>query len=724
MGTRWHERSCTAPDVIIDHSTGLPHCQSCTAFPHVDSLINDKSDTNSPPTITQDEPLGEDLGLFWPATVAYTQADGSFANRSHETVKDTAGSTGFDDAPAYQTSSSPVYPDTLRSNEFRLLSLSPPLANGSGGLVHADLTTFSHDDCPEYETVSYTWGGEDDDSTLCKPVFIGPYWDILLQTKNCWAMLKHMRPRSGERIIWVDAICINQSSSTERENQVAKMGRIYEEGLRVCVFLGEDVLQPIGIASYPARRNLSTLPLRSPLNNNDSSSPNSISDLTLEDVLRRRYFSRSWVVQELILAPQAVVRIGPTEYLADHHTKQDIGRIDRHWAWQSTAAPWFQHVTQRSLARGSEHGLLEILRLTWDCHCTDSRDRVFGVLGLIQPDYSQPKIRPDYSISAQHAFIGIFAHCLIHLGDIGVFSAASGIHHWKKYPSWVPAWKSTVPFPEPVDLNSAVVIIWMQKWQDDTSLRIDRGRFEMEQLRGRLYPKSIFSHTPRNEREGYHQKYYSETEAMELSARGDWSPDYRVVQFLPILWEAELDHHQAGNSSEGETAFLDVEPSWHNLCSVSAQTGALAIQLVRLLCIRYQPTLVSRMGSLFCYRVPSQRPFEDSKPNALHDDTPYLIFVTRTESLQDLIQPEKDHLFILDRKFSQPVFLILRETGDCGNFELVAPCEQIFFTHISYPLAVTDGIRLKDIRKAWNISHAFADVVSRSASRLDNSTLR
>jgi hypothetical protein len=88
------------------------------------------------------------------------------------------------------------------------------------------LHTYTQDDCPEYETVSYTWGGEEGDSSLCKPIFLGPYWDVLFQTRNCWDMLKLLRPREGFRMVWVDAICINQRDKEEREDQVAKMGRI------------------------------------------------------------------------------------------------------------------------------------------------------------------------------------------------------------------------------------------------------------------------------------------------------------------------------------------------------------------------------------------------------------------------------------------------------------------------------------------------------------------
>lgn len=64
-----------------------------------------------------------------------------------------------------------------------------------------ELETYRHDACPEYETTSYAWSGEDGDSTLSYPIYIGKYWDVPFQTKNCWFMLQYLRPGRGIRIV-------------------------------------------------------------------------------------------------------------------------------------------------------------------------------------------------------------------------------------------------------------------------------------------------------------------------------------------------------------------------------------------------------------------------------------------------------------------------------------------------------------------------------------------
>jgi hypothetical protein len=108
--------------------------------------------------------------------------------------------------------------------------------------VHVSLETFSNDSHPEYETVSYIWGGENGDNSLRGPIFIGSYWDVLLQTENCWSMLRSIRPKRGERLVWVDALCINQQNLDERTSQVAKMRRIYEQCSRIIAYLGNDLV--------------------------------------------------------------------------------------------------------------------------------------------------------------------------------------------------------------------------------------------------------------------------------------------------------------------------------------------------------------------------------------------------------------------------------------------------------------------------------------------------
>ncbi|PWY68961.1 hypothetical protein BO94DRAFT_550921 [Aspergillus sclerotioniger CBS 115572] len=50
--------------------------------------------------------------------------------------------------------------------------------------------------------------------------------------------LQHLRLSDQERILWGDAVCINQSNMAERKHQVQQMGHIYARAEQVIIWLG------------------------------------------------------------------------------------------------------------------------------------------------------------------------------------------------------------------------------------------------------------------------------------------------------------------------------------------------------------------------------------------------------------------------------------------------------------------------------------------------------
>ncbi|OCK75953.1 hypothetical protein K432DRAFT_464443, partial [Lepidopterella palustris CBS 459.81] len=588
----WHELACAAPNVTVDRYTENIRCQCCNSSPRLDELLAGLTVLNPYSSIPANEET--DLHLFWPTSVPYNRRSQGPSLADGETII-REGESAPEVTLLQQACTSPIYTHSLRQCELRLVHLASPLEGDLESPVYAELKTYNHDDCPEYETVSYTWGGEEDDTTRCKPVFIGPYWDILLQTKNCWDMLMLMRPSSGQRVIWVDAICINQRNHTEREDQVAKMCRIYEDSMRVFVFLGNDIVHSVGNASYPTRRKLHTLPRESM--DGDGSGSHQTGLFTLNSLLKRRYFNRIWVVQEMILSPQVIIRIGSSEYRIDPHTSRDIAKQDPRWNWDCTAAPWLQHAGQRSLTAEGTSSLLEMMRLTWKCQCTDPRDKVFGILGL---DDSAIPVRPDCSISLEHVFIGIFAHCLINLRDTRVLSWASGIQGQYDYLSWVPAWKSSTAFPEPSDSANDVYKRWSLEWKREFVRQIDRYRFDMEYYRRKLQgikpePGVFPKHRKWKER---YQKYWLQEDSQALKDRDEWDRrEFSAVQFLSIVVAPEhSDQEQIYVDMRGKEHCSDTPGvntkvenfegmSWHDNASVSAESEILSIPLIHLQCI-------------------------------------------------------------------------------------------------------------------------------------------
>jgi hypothetical protein len=94
-------------------------------------------------------------------------------------------------------------------------------------LVHARL-----DDAPEYESLSYAW----EEAALSRVVEIEGH--ALPISPALETALRHLRTRTKDRVLWIDALCINQADNGERNNQVGFMDDIYAVAKRVVVWIG------------------------------------------------------------------------------------------------------------------------------------------------------------------------------------------------------------------------------------------------------------------------------------------------------------------------------------------------------------------------------------------------------------------------------------------------------------------------------------------------------
>lgn len=105
-------------------------------------------------------------------------------------------------------------------------------------------------------------------------------------TSNLHVALLHLRNRFFERILWVDAVCINQDDDGEKGLQVQSMGEIYASANGVVVWLGEaaddsdNAFEELGEA---ARAPQEFLNLGEP------------DEKAIIAVLKRPWFERIWV---------------------------------------------------------------------------------------------------------------------------------------------------------------------------------------------------------------------------------------------------------------------------------------------------------------------------------------------------------------------------------------------------------------------------------------------
>ncbi|KUJ13322.1 HET-domain-containing protein, partial [Mollisia scopiformis] len=121
--------------------------------------------------------------------------------------------------------------DTLQS-EIRLISLQPSQHDND---IECQLLSANLDEQPVFEALSYEWGPPTPLSH-CSWIKLDGHNSPVRE--NLRAALSCLRFKDKARIIWIDALCINQKDVKERNHQVAQMGKIYSQASRVIAWLG------------------------------------------------------------------------------------------------------------------------------------------------------------------------------------------------------------------------------------------------------------------------------------------------------------------------------------------------------------------------------------------------------------------------------------------------------------------------------------------------------
>jgi hypothetical protein len=191
-------------------------------------------------------------------------------------------------------------------NSTRLLQIAP---GGKGSEIYClifDHTIQRDQVSSPYEALSYVWG----DPTERRRIGLrdtgteGPlqrnvsYLDI---TTNLYAALQRLRDTAFPRLLWVDAICIDQENMQERAVQVRSMATIYIHASRVIVWLGAETddstlaLADIERVAQARRRSMSTNKLPSKADTSDAQIITAEAQTAILKFLNRDWFHRIWV---------------------------------------------------------------------------------------------------------------------------------------------------------------------------------------------------------------------------------------------------------------------------------------------------------------------------------------------------------------------------------------------------------------------------------------------
>jgi hypothetical protein len=287
-----------------------------------------------------------------------------------------------------------------------------------------------------YEALSYSWGT----STETIPISINARHSMHIRT-NLHSALRHLRRQKDDRILWIDAVCINQKDNVEKNHQVRMMKRIYEYADQVVIWLGEAI-EHTGRAFE--KLNKAAEYMREPDPDVTAKPPQWIKDelfgtetwTALMDISRREWWTRIWVIQEVALAKQAVIACG------NHHLSADCYN-EAMQLLSATFILWdemdnFEWRRLKSeLPKKTTNNLLQLAQKYRGLKATNPRDKLYGLLGLAEG----MNFEPEYQLSVRGVYGRFVEACIESSGTLDVLSFVSPtFHNTLSLPSWVPDW--------------------------------------------------------------------------------------------------------------------------------------------------------------------------------------------------------------------------------------------------------------------------------------------
>jgi hypothetical protein len=308
---------------------------------------------------------------------------------------------------------------------------------------------------PKYAAISYAWG-----DPLLKHKIKCEDGELSV-TENVKVLLGHLRDPGEDKLIWIDAICINQNDFEERGQQVRLMGQIYSSAEEVKIWLGpeeddsallEQFIPRLAEVFWRSRRTqLFTDEVLFQKTKTDRSSPEWIA---LKRLFERPWFNRTWVVQEIVASTQHTFICGDHQIRAEslvlvasqlRHLYLSGNNFVRHHGFDFAVISKFLRMARiwKSRMRGEKINLSYLTYSFWSSQSSDPKDKIFSMLGL--DNEMAIRMMPDYRDSVQAVYTKATRESLLSGKSTGILSLA-GIGHRRvldDLPSRVPDFSIT-----------------------------------------------------------------------------------------------------------------------------------------------------------------------------------------------------------------------------------------------------------------------------------------
>ena len=308
------------------------------------------------------------------------------------------------------------------SQQIRLVSILPVQGRKR---LHLNLETTSIDQVEgQYEAVSYMWGPP---SPLRHIIINGK---TLRLRKNIWRCLRHLRDQNlTESRLWIDTICVDQSNDHEKSQQVSLMARIFKSASKVLIWLGSTSLQThlLPHGSVSLHHSIEALPPKDwdcwidVLGYTDSRRRSLENQIM--SIVYNSYWYRLWIIQEVSLAQNACIVFGKAmlgvDCIPPLHAAARENSKPGYRAWiarqqdpeietLSTALLDFHPMLRVcGVNRTIKESLSDLVRTYHWRRCTDPRDYIFALLGLLENHH---QIQIDYTLTHEEIAVRVLQH--------------------------------------------------------------------------------------------------------------------------------------------------------------------------------------------------------------------------------------------------------------------------------------------------------------------------
>lgn len=300
----------------------------------------------------------------------------------------------------------------------------------------------------------------------------------ILQTSSSSELGERDPPIRPDKLVWADAICINQADVEEKSAQVSMMDRIYSTATYVTAWLGpHDSHSSLGIQtlntlhSHLAQFQDSRIEPFSGLDKEEYTKSNipviSWPEwVALASIYQRQWFSRAWIVQEAILPTVLLMYLG-SDTISWAHLGDVSATLRRNEAKLGTASStafvpeqdaavpvvwnmaevskWRQtksNANRTDISNAHEfRGLFTLREMVynfWTFLASDSRDKIFAFYGVLNM-FSSTRWQANYRLSLASVYTSAAREIIREEGNLQTLSAC--VYPLKRIgnlPTWVP----------------------------------------------------------------------------------------------------------------------------------------------------------------------------------------------------------------------------------------------------------------------------------------------